>query len=357
MGMPMNACWFNSRKAMAPDRLPVYDVFHCRQHYVCILGPYYTRAGFAGGVKITVNGQKCGWWMLPTHRHFTMSVMAEIPRSLRAREQWKVVVELDGKRVFRGIVYRITRPAGRLAMATLTKFDAAYIGEWIEHNLLLGFEHFFVYNNGEPAITKAIDTYVLSGLATEVNWSYPYAMCASGLDPYWPPDSHHWTQPPQQVHAVLKYGDNWDWIGLFDADEFLVPMTDSPLLDTLDAAAAGMWCELPYGRCGGVEVQGRWFGTSGHARTKTPILPNYMRCEAGHTTAPKWLIRPDCMREAVVHYYEIDGQPARMPTNVLRYNHYRSISDHKLRCQEADHEHYSNETTDGRVVEVQHALD
>ncbi len=330
-----------------PKELPVYDVFFCRDRYIGMVAPYYTRAAM-GQVEVCIDGQRAPLKMLPDSRQFTCSVLAEIPGRRPGDEYWTVQVQHRGRAVFHAPIHP-EEWQGRLAIATLTKYDAPYIKEWVDHHATLGVEHFYIYNNDAPDIKEALRDYAL-GMITHVDWPYPYGMSAADLEPFWPAASHHYTQPSMQMHAILKYGDCWDWMGMLDADEFVVPLTDEPLVDTLDRAALGEWCERPHVHCAGVEMQGKWFGTSGHDETQTPVLRNYRQCERGHTAATKWFVRPQHIDSAVVHYFETTGQPAKVPTNILRYNHYRAISQHKRRYQAADHDHYSNETTDTSIL-------
>jgi len=338
-------------------KLPVYDLFHTRGRYIGMVAPYYTRVALRR-LRVSIDGRIVGCWKLPDPREFTASIMAEIPGALRGKESWHVQVQYCGHVIHQQRVARLPY-RGRLAAATLCKYDWPYLDEWIDYHHQLGFEHFYIYNNGEPRITRAMHRHLASGTATEIPWPYSYKLYSAHWEPFWPPDSHHYTQPPQQMHALLKYGDSWEWIGLFDADEFVVPMTDEPLIETLDRASVKRdWCEYPYLRCAGVEMEGKWFGSSGHSgEAKSPVVRNYTKCEQGHTAGTKWIARPACVDSTAVHYCETTkAQPARVATNILRYNHYRAISAHRKRCMRADHAHYSNETTDTRLVEVQRGL-
>ena len=338
-----------SHSSVTSSECPIYDIFFCRDRYIGMVAPYYARAAM-GDVRVLVNDKRAPLQMLPDSRQFTMSVLAEIPGSLRDATNWNIQI-LQGRR--RRVCYECNlsrlsfcnKWRGRIAMATLAKHDSPYIEEWVDYHVALGVEHFYIYNNNASQIREALSD-CAPALVTQIDWPYPYTMSVASLEPFWPADSHHYTQLPQQMHAILKYGDHWDWLGMMDADEFVVPLTDEPLADTLDQGAFGAWCELPHVHCAGVELQGKWFGTSGHDDVRSPVMRNYTKCERGHTAATKWFVRPQHINAAAVHYFENTGQPARVPTNILRYNHYRAISNHKLRRKPTDHSHYSNETTE-----------
>lgn len=327
---------------------PVYDMFHCRGHYIGMVGPYYARTAFDGAV-IEIDGQGAEWFMVPDSRLFTMTLLAKIPASMREKDTWQVRI-VSGKQVVSYSIPRSKRNLGRLAMATMVRYDAQYLGEWICHHARLGVEHFYVYNHSAvPKITAILQKF--NYMATEIPWEGAYNLKSAGQEPFLPRDSHCYTQCPQMMHAALKYGDAWDWMGFFDADEFLCPMGNMDLGAVLSASERGDYAEVPFIRTTALQVRGKWFGTSNHSAIPNgSILRNYQRCEAGHTCGTKCFVQPHAVKGNAVHYWDVEGQAAILPDNVLRFNHYRSISSYKNRVGRAHDSHYSNETTDATIL-------
>lgn len=323
--------------------MPIYDVFHCRDRYIALVGPHYSRVGL-GSLKVLADEEPLPVTMLADPRSFTMTAMAELPNRLRDKDEWIIEIRSGSQGLQRWPVGRICAPRGTVALATLVKFDWPYIAEWIMHHHALGVEHFYIYNNGEAKITHAIARFI-GAVVTEIDWPHPYGWTNALVEPCWTEDSHVYCQCPQQMHAALKFGRQWEWMGFFDADEFLMPgKSTAGLREILCSARHGTYSELPFTQTYSAIVQGKWFGTSGH-KTIPPgsVLENYTRCERGHTSGTKCFVRPEYVTASAVHYWYGDGQAARIPDNVLRFNHYRSLSGYKNRVGPEYDSDWSNE--------------
>ncbi len=323
----------------------IYDVFRCRYDYVGIVAPYWCRPAF-DGMNLQVNGESVEWFALPDSRQFTLSILARIPRYLQ-----RCVVPLTVtiyKKNYAVCMPRGPVGMGRLAMVTMVRQDARYLAEWIRYHHTLGFQHFYIYNHTKvPEITAVLKAFGNS--VTEIPWHGRYGMASAWSEPFLPRDSHCYTQCPQMMHAALKYGDHWDWMGFFDADEFLVPQTDLSISGILAKAERHAYAEVPFIRSAALEVQGKWFGTSGHSRMpRGSVVENYTQCEAGHTCGTKAFIQPHAVTGTAIHYWDVVGQTAKVPTTILRFNHYRAISPFKNRIGQQFDDDWTNEITDTR---------
>jgi hypothetical protein len=334
------------------EEVPVYDIFHCRRKYIGMVAPFYSRPGFSPGYfEMKIDGREVSVKMLPDSRSLTASMLAEIPRELRSKDEWEV--EIKTNEVMRFKVSRIVGKEGQLVMVTLAKYDWPYIREWVRYHRKLGFEFFYIYNNGEEKLADTLKELVERGRVKEIQWPYPYGLYDAHLDPFFPKDSHLYTQAPQMMHAALKYGHLWEWMGFFDVDEFLVPMQAFDLKEVFESVKRGDFNELVFGEVAVLKVKGKWFGTSGYrGGVKGSVLESFLRCEKGHTGGTKCFIRPEMVNSSVVHYWESFFETGEVPENVLRYNHYRSLSSFKGRWGEVQDKHYSNEIEDRRVLEV-----
>ena len=321
----------------------VYDVFHCRGDYIGMVAPYYCRPAF-DGITITVDDDSAEWFALPDSRQFTLSVLIKIPMLRRFQPRWLVRV---GEGQCNVKASRIRRR--RVAMVAMVRYDAEYLAEWIEHHHGLGFEHFYIYNHeDERDISDVCRNF--GYLVTEIPWFGPYSRESAWREPFLPPTSHCYTQCPQMMHAALKYGHLWDWMGFFDADEFLCPMGPLSVKDVLDRTEQRAYGEVPFVRSAALMVQGKWFGTSGHEEIpEGGVLDNYTRCEAGHTCGTKCFVQPQTVTGSIIHYWDVEGQTARVPDNVLRFNHYRSISTYKARVGPGFDADYTNASEDRQI--------
>ncbi len=336
----------------------LYDVFHCRHDYIGIVAPYWCRTAF-DGMPILIDGHPAEWFCLPDSRQFTMSLMVRIPCALRDNNHWNVSIGRKEHVAYRRC-WQLTRPFNlrHLAMVTMAHYDAAYLGEWIGFHAKLGFEHFYIYNHtGVPEVSVVLQKYDPS-LVTEIIWPGPYEADSAWQEPFLSHESHCYTQCPQMMHAALRFGDGWDWMGFFDADEFLCPMTNLGIPEILFNAEQRMYGEVPFVRSAALEVKGKWFGTAGHDSLPTgaSVVDTYTRCEEGHTSGTKCFIQPHAVTGTVIHYWDVTGQTARIPDNVLRFNHYRSISPYKNRVGKQFHGDWTNFTTDTRIQDVKRCL-
>ena len=149
------------------------------------------------------------------------------------------------------------------------------------------------------------------------------------------------------MHAVFRYGEAWDWLGFFDADEFLVPRSGS-VLDTLTRQWQG---DRPFRRVGALKIAGKWFGNSGHRqRHAGSVRKNYLRCERGHTGGTKCFVRPRAVKATRIHWWTVDGETIDIDPCELRFNHYRGISEHNVRRGPKFDNEYTNETEDREIL-------
>lgn len=335
---------------IGPREVPIYDVFHCRDRYIGLVGPYYSRAAFQN-VEIRCDGDRLPLYILPDTRMFTMAVLAKLPKRWLLSDSWLVEIRTP-QDAFGYVIKRQPNSTVGVSLSTLTRHDTAYLDEWLHYHRRLGIEHFYIYNNSESAVSRILAP---QADVTEIPWPGEYELQDARLEPFWGHKSHLYLQPPQMIHACLRFG-NCEWMGFFDPDEFLCPMQSTPLGLILADADYGSFSELVYQPTAAIRIQGKWFGTSGHQSLKTPVLDNYTHCEKGHTCGTKCFVRPEKVNASAVHYFEVEGQTAWVPDNVLRFNHYRSISSYKARVGPQFDRDYTNETTDTRIIEVRNAV-
>lgn len=110
--------------------------------------------------------------------------------------------------------------------------------EWITYNKIVGFDHFYVYDNSgafsdEISLKPVVDLF--PGYVTYIPW--PSQICNNNPNNV---DSagERSSQYAAESSCRLRFGPHVDWIGQFDIDEYLVPMgeykTVTSLLDKLD---------------------------------------------------------------------------------------------------------------------------
>ncbi|GEM_PF-1902278 len=197
----------------------------------------------------------------------------------------------------------------RLAICAIFKNEAPYLLEWIAYHRVVGFDHFYLYDNdstdGGAALIRR------SPLAAHVTLTQ------------WPPR-------PGQLSAYRHFIDHHaqacDWVAFIDIDEFLLPLTDRsvrPVLDRLPPASA-------------VLVHWRVFGPSGWVeRPDGLVIDNYtMRAEDGFPANRhvKSIVRCADLLDVTAnpHEFRLRGQPCDTTGRPVR-----NIGIQETACHEA----------------------
>ena len=138
----------------------------------------------------------------------------------------------------------------RLAICAIFKNEAAFLLEWIAYHRVVGFDHFYLYDN--ESTDGGADLIRQSNQATYVTVTE------------WPPRPG---QLPAYRHFIDHHAQACDWVAFIDLDEFLLPLQDRSvraLLDRIPTASA-------------VLVQWRVFGPSGwEQRPEGLVIDNYI---------------------------------------------------------------------------------
>ena len=91
-----------------------------------------------------------------------------------------------------------------------------YLDEWIKYHLIVGFEHFYLYNNfSSDNYQKILKPYIEKGFVTLINWD----KVAGQMSAY--------------NNCLERFHDESDWILFADADEFIVPIKYDNIKDWL----------------------------------------------------------------------------------------------------------------------------
>ena len=140
---------------------------------------------------------------------------------------------------------RVERRKHHISLCIMFKDEAPYLREWIEYHLMVGVDHFYMYdNNSSDGFDSVIDCYLKEGLVTLVRW----------------PKGH--SQVEGYEDCLKRFQSESDWIGFIDVDEFLVPVEEESVVTFLDRFA----------RRPAVLVYWRYFGSGGMARRDTKRL-------------------------------------------------------------------------------------
>lgn len=205
-----------------------------------------------------------------------------------------------------------------LGLCAIAKRENEYLKEWVDYHVLVGVEHFVIYDNEEhPIAHRILKEYVDNGVVTVIHWPFKYAQ----LNVY--------------QHCIDSYGKHFKWIGFIDLDEFLVPIQFNDLRAILVA----------YEDNPGIVVSSVVYGASGHVeRPQKPQIEAYDEIIGPEDRHVKTILQPvHAMTALSPHHFKYknnmlavneDGVAIHGPytyntTKRIRLNHYyyRSRSD------------------------------
>jgi hypothetical protein len=124
-----------------------------------------------------------------------------------------------------------------LSLCLIAKDEHTYLKEWLDYHILLGVEHFWIYDNDSTIpLAKSIQSYIDKGWVTMNN------IHGKGMQLY------------AYDHCVRTYGDLSKWIGFIDTDEFITPKNCNNLCEFL----------VPFEKYAGLAMSTLFFGTGGN---------------------------------------------------------------------------------------------
>lgn len=129
----------------------------------------------------------------------------------------------------------------KLSICTMFYNEARYFQEWIEYHLMMGVDHFYLYNNGSTDhYADVLAPYVAEGVVDLIDWP--------GLD-----DAMFMVwQKRANNHCLEHFGKDSKWIAFIDADEFIMPVKHRSIPEFLKG----------YEKYGGVKIFWQNYGTS-----------------------------------------------------------------------------------------------
>jgi hypothetical protein len=137
--------------------------------------------------------------------------------------------ELDSYSIEQSASLPVDKPYTFSICATF-KDEASYLKEWIEYHLLVGVDHFFLYNVGSTDnFLKTLSPYIKKNIVTLVNW---YNWNQNREE-----NAHEWAlavQIPAYENALkLLALEKTKWMIFLDIHEFLVSPTEYKIPDLL----------------------------------------------------------------------------------------------------------------------------
>lgn len=159
---------------------------------------------------------------------------------------FKSWIKLFGSKDERKMKYRIS-------LCLIFKNEAPFLKEWIDYHSAIGVDHFYLYNNNSTDNYKdVLRVYVEKGIVTLIEFPYDHA------------------QMKAYEHCFEHYKTETNWIGFFDADEFICPRVENDI---------NVWL-TKFSKFRSVLIYFHVFGTGGkleHDYSKN-VIEQYFNC-------------------------------------------------------------------------------
>lgn len=241
--------------------------------------------------------------------------MRELSHSAR---DWLRRIRRAGRSFFRAASVGVEEYRIRHELTACLKFKnaARFLPEWIEFHQIVGFEHFYLYNNNSTDnYLEALGPYREEGSVTLYEW----------------PDTPAF--PKADEHCVAHHRDEARWIAFLDDDEFLFPTRSEDVRKILRRYE-------PYPA---LAVHWLMFGSTGHLRRPEGlVLENYLlradsvspiinsivnpRRVAASANTHQWLYQNGNIASDENERPVQTSQSVPATAEVLRINHYWSKS-------------------------------
>jgi hypothetical protein len=229
--------------------------------------------------------------------------------------------------VFQSSIVKATPPqySYQLSICSIFRDEARFLKEWIEFHLLVGVEHFYLFNNlSQDDYLSVLQPYMDNGIIELYDWPYesfiPYEFDTHQINAY--------------RHCLEKARGSVKWLAFIDIDEYLVPMKERTLLPVLER----------FSENGGLTINWLLFGTSKIKKISADQLMIESLLMKGtyresQNTRVKSIVQPERVRwidnAHYVHYYppyyavdetgeEVEAcmSNSKMSMEEIRINHY-----------------------------------
>lgn len=209
-----------------------------------------------------------------------------------------------------------------LSIVVTIKNEAMYIKEWLDYHIIIGVDHFYIYDNGSmDNLLEVLEPYIHKGIVTYIEWK--------GVN----------QQLAIYEHALNNCQKSTTWMAILDADEFIVSVTNHSIIEFLKDLDKDV-----------AQVMLGWmvFGSSGKRRYEKGLVLDRFRLHAldSWMADSKPIVKPSrFLNVATPHWVDVFGKTVNennemlvgypridissalpMPKFKFRINHYYSKS-------------------------------
>lgn len=124
----------------------------------------------------------------------------------------------------------------QVSLCCIFKNEEKFLDEWIRYNLVIGVDHFYLYNNNSnDSFLNVLKPYIDNGIVDLIDWPFDHSQMEAYEDCY------------------NKYKNETNWLTFLDVDEFVCPISTDNIKTWLSN----------YAHYPGVAVYWRQFGSNG----------------------------------------------------------------------------------------------
>lgn len=203
----------------------------------------------------------------------------------------------------------------RTAVVCIAKNEDLYIDEWITHNLKVGFDQIFIYQN---------------------NWRYTIEHPQVTTIPF---DGEE-KQTPAYNHFITNHKNDFDWVAFFDVDEFITPKKHNNIKELL----------FNYNNHQGLGINWVMFGDNNitYNPNNNSVIQRFTKRQQGVNQHIKTIVNLNYNnKDIIVHTHNI-SKPIVDPNynilsgpfnpigndDIVQLNHYwtKTLEEFKLKC-------------------------
>ena len=141
----------------------------------------------------------------------------------------------------------------KVSLCGIFKNEGRFLDEWIQYNIVIGVEHFYLYNNNSTDdYLQVLSPYIDQGIVDLIDWPFNHS------------------QMQAYEHCYNNYKNETNWLTFLDVDEFVCPISTDNIQSWLS----------DYENYPGVAVYWRQFGSNGrlvHDNNQL-VIEQYTQC-------------------------------------------------------------------------------
>lgn len=150
----------------------------------------------------------------------------------------------------------------KVSICGIFKNEGRFLDEWIRYHLVVGIDHFYLYNNNsDDNYLEILQPYIEKGIVDLIEWPYNHSQMQAYEDCY------------------KKHKDHTNWLTFIDVDEFVCPISTDSIKSWLQS----------YKNYPGVAVYWKQFGSNGklHHDNNQLVIEQYTQCWSQHSVFTK----------------------------------------------------------------------